>query len=187
MEIAILRHGRPEAIEEKPITAREFRTWIKQYDASGLSHTSQPSESTLAHAKKCKIIICSTLPRSIDSAKAISFGNTVTKDKIFVEAGMPSSNWKGIKLKPKTWSVIFRLLWLAGYSNNSESKKDAKRRASQAADSLIKAAIKHEKIIYVGHGIFNRLLAKELIKRGWESSKTTGSKHWRLGVYANQT
>ncbi len=186
MEIAILRHGMPEPILESPIPASSFIDWINSYNASGLSNTSLPTKSAVAYADGCKVIVSSSLQRSIDSAKALNNEKIVLSDEQFIEAGMPSANWEFLKLSPNTWSVIFRFLWLFGYSNNSESIKEAKQRVFLAANILIHLAKKHHKVLFVGHGIFNRLLVKELKNRGWSGPKSPGSIYWSFEVFVQE-
>ncbi|WPD23157.1 MAG: histidine phosphatase family protein [Candidatus Electrothrix scaldis] len=183
MEIAILRHGMPEPISEKPITASDFIDWIRRYNESGLSKTSHPSQAASAYAQACNVIVSSTLPRSIDSAKTLDAEKLIISDKQFIEAGLPSANWRLLKMSPNIWAMIFRVLWLLGYANNSESLNEAKQRASQAADTLIQLAREQQKVLFVGHGIFNRLLAKELRNRDWSGPRSPGSTHWSFGVY----
>lgn len=184
MEIAILRHGVPEPILEIPIPASGFIEWINSYNKSGLSETSCPPKNVLAYANSCKAIVSSSLQRSIDSAKALNTEKLLLSDQQFKEAGLPSENWQFLKLSPNTWAILFRVLWFFGYSNNSESIKEAKTRASLATDKLIHLAEKHKKILFVGHGIFNRLIVKELKNRGWSGPKSSGSTYWSFEVYA---
>lgn len=184
MEIAILRHGKPEFVNETLVSAYGFTDWIQDYDESGLSEISYPSKVALSYAQVCKVIVSSTLPRSVGSAKALNPEKFVLSDKQFVEAGLPSANWSLLKLSPKAWSIMFRVLWFFGYSHNSESFKDAKLRALEAANQLVQLAKEHQKVLFVGHGIFNRLLVKELIKLGWSGPKKPGSTYWSLSVYA---
>lgn len=184
MEIAILRHGMPHWIPLTPISASSFSGWISSYNASGLSETDYPPKNAVAYANACQVIVSSSLQRSIDSAKALNAEKLALSDKQFIEAGLPSANWKFLKVSPNTWAVIFRFLWLLGYSNNSESLKEAKQRAILATDKLIQLAEKHHKVLFVGHGIFNQLLVKELKKRGWSGSKKLGSAYWAFKVYA---
>lgn len=101
----------------------------------------------------------------------------------FNEAGLPNAHWRTIKLSPMIWAVIFRILWLFGYANNSESFKDAKIRAKASAQKLIYLAEEHKSVLFVGHGIYNKLLAKELKSIGWTGPRNPGSKHWHYGVY----
>ena len=184
MEIVIVRHGKPKFMNETPVSANEFTGWIKNYNDSGLSKNSSPSETTLAYAEECMVIVSSTLPRSVDSAKALKAEKLVLSDSLFIEAGLPSASWVLLKLSPKTWAVIFRVLWLFGYSKKSESFKMAKKRATLAVDQLTQLANEYQKVLFVGHGVFNRLLVKELINRGWLGPKKPSSTYWSVSVYA---
>ena len=183
MEISIIRHGKPEINVDTSISANEFITWIQSYNAATISSYSQPQFNTLLQTKSCKVLVSSHLPRSIDSAKAINSSKLILSDKLFAEAGLPAANWKLIKLSPKIWAIFFRILWLLGYSKNSESFKEFQQRALLAADKLIELASVHQRVLFVGHGIFNRLLVKELLQRGWTGPKKIDSKHWSLATY----
>ena len=59
----------------------------------------------------------------------------------------------------------------------------AKARAKQANRTLIELAETHQKVLVVGHGLFNHLLAKELRKSGWQGPRSLGKKHWEFGSY----
>lgn len=183
MEIAILRHGMPESIPENFITASEFSNWIKRYNASGLADRSVPPECVVIYSNGCSAIISSSLQRSIDSANILDTEKLLLSDSLFIEAGLPSANWGFLKMPPKVWALFFRVLWFFGYSNNSESIKEATKRAALATDRLIQLAVKHHEVLFVGHGIFNRLLVKELKKRGWSGPGNPKSKHWGLDLY----
>jgi hypothetical protein len=84
----------------------------------------------------------------------------------------------------KIWAVIFRLLWLLGYSRNSESFVQTKSRASEAAKRLSGIAQEYENVLFVGHGAFNRILSNEVRRQGWHGPKNPGSTHWSFGVYS---
>ena len=60
---------------------------------------------------------------------------------------------------------------------------EAKKRAVEAVNILAELANEHKKVIFVGHGVYNRILASELRKNGWAGPKNPGSKHWSYGVY----
>jgi broad specificity phosphatase PhoE len=77
------------------------------------------------------------------------------------------ANWQVIKLSLKIWAVAFRILWLLGYSRNSKSFKEAKSRASEAGEILSETAREYESVLFVGHGVFNRMLSNELRWNGW--------------------
>lgn len=183
MEITLLRHGKPDIPSLKKLSASAFREWTQDYNASTLSMSSKPTHEALVYTSDCKAIVCSMLPRSIDSANALNAEKVVLSDSIFNEAGLPSGNGHWLKLSPRFWAVFFRVLWLLGYSRNSESFKKAKTRAVEAVKILTELANEHDKVIFVGHGVYNRILANELRKTGWDGPKNPGSKHWSYGVY----
>jgi len=183
MEITLLRHGEPDIPSLNKLSASAFYEWIRDYNDSGLSMTSEPTHEALTCASDCNAIVCSNLRRSIESANALNAEKVVLSDLIFNEAGLPSANWRRLKLSPKLWAVFFRVLWLFGYSRNSESFKEAKTRAVEAVKILEDLANEYEKVVFVGHGVYNRILANELRRNGWAGSKNPGSKHWSFGVY----
>jgi DNA-binding NarL/FixJ family response regulator len=41
----------------------------------------------------------------------------------------------------------------------------------------------HQQAVLIGHGFFNRFIAKELQKSGWTGKRRTGSKHWNAVTY----
>ncbi len=176
----------PERIPEERMPAFKFIDWINIYNASSLAESSVPDNGALACARECNAIVSSSLQRSIDSAKALGSEKHLISDGQFIEAGLPSANWKVLKMFPNTWAVIFRLMWLFGYSKNAESYKEAKQRASKATTKLIELAQEHGRLLFVGHGIINRLLVKELRSRGWSGPKSPGSTYWSFGVYEHQ-
>lgn len=183
MKIVILRHGKPIIPLLRKISASVFAEWVHEYDAAGLCPTSQPTKQARKCADECNVVVCSALPRSIESAKTLNNKSIVLSDSIFNEAGLPVANWQAMKLSPNIWAVVFRILWFFGYSRNSESFKEAKSRASEAVRKLSEIAREHESVLFVGHGVYNRFLAKELRRNGWIGPKNPGTSHWAFGVY----
>ena len=183
MKIVILRHGQPVTPSLRKLSASAFSEWVNEYNAAGLCSTSKPTDHARNFANKCNAIVCSELPRSIESAQAFNKERIVLSDPIFNEAGLPVANWQAIKLSPKTWAVAFRILWLLGFSRSSESFKEAKSRGSEAVEKLTEVALEYESVLFVGHGVYNRILANELRRRGWIGPKNPGASHWAFGVY----
>lgn len=184
MKIILLRHGKPEISALKKLSASAFGKWISDYNAAGLSAESKPTPAALACANRSHAIVCSSLQRSIDSANALGAKKIVLSDAVFNEAGLPSANWHLLKLPPTIWAVFFRVLWMFGYSRCSESINETQSRAINAIKVLVALAEKNEKVIFVGHGVFNRLLAKELKRSGWVGPRNPGSNYWDYGVYS---
>ena len=183
MEIILLRHGKPKIQSLKKISASDFAQWVHAYNLSGLCTSSNPTSDAVSMANKSDAVVCSNLLRSSDSAKALGISKITLQSSQFNEAGIPVANWASPKMSPKLWAVVFRILWLFGYSSNSESFKETKSRASKAAAMLIDLANEHGRVLFVGHGVYNRILAKELKSLGWAGPKNPGSKYWSFGMY----
>lgn len=185
MEIILLRHGKPVIPPLNIINASAFNAWVNIYNSSGLCDTSKPTLRAINTAQKCNAVVCSKLPRSIESAIALNIKHITLISSIFNESGLPVANWRLVKLSPKAWAVLFRILWFFGYSRNSESFKQSKKRASDAADILVNLARIHERVLFIGHGVYNQLLANELKASGWTGSKRPETKHWSYSIYTN--
>jgi broad specificity phosphatase PhoE len=56
-------------------------------------------------------------------------------------------------------------------------------RAREAAAMLDALAREHERLLVVGHGNFNGLIARELRRLGWKGPHRTASKNWDATVY----
>ena len=186
MEIIILRHGKPIIPSLSKISPLEFSEWVNTYNSAGLSPSSKPTVDVINISKKCNAFVCSELPRSIESANALEINEITLKSALFNEAGLPVSNLRFPLLSPKAWAVIFRILWVFGYSKNSESFSEAKVRAAESADKLKELAYEKSVVLFVGHGVYNRMIAKELNASGWSGPKNPGTKHWSYGVYKSK-
>lgn len=183
MEIVIIRHGKPKIEPRGSVTAWGFGQWVDAYNKTGIDDTHAPSPSAVSIAKVCSAVVCSNLPRSIESAKALGVKNIEVQDPLFRECEMPHADWLYPKLSVLGWSVVFRILQMLGYSSNAESFKEARERANLCALRLSDLARKHESVLFVGHGSLNWLISKKLLRMGWVGPKNAGRRYWEYGVY----
>ena len=183
MRIVLLRHGEPKKPTLGRCTVKEFKGWIEAYDKALISNQSTPRANVAELVINCNYIVCSNLVRSVDSAKKLGLKPHLISKK-FREMELPYSEIPiGLKLAPSAWMIIFRVLWVLGYSKNSESFHDAKTRASLAANILENLAKDQQQVLFVGHGFLNKYMAKQLTKNGWLSLNKLGSKYWEYGVF----
>lgn len=181
MEIVLLRHGRPRIDTRRRLSAAEFGLWLHAYDAAGLDAAGPPPPGALAQAESCNFALCSDLPRAIESAGAL--GRMARRDTLFRELGMPRANWRFPRLPPGAWAVLFRLLWLAGYAPATESFGEARERARACAVRLAELAAEHGKVLFVGHGALNWLIAGHLGRMGWAGPPRPSGSHWAFSIY----
>ncbi|NOY72560.1 MAG: histidine phosphatase family protein [Gammaproteobacteria bacterium] len=187
MKIVIQRHGEPDIGEWGKIPSSKMEKWITCYNKSGIIIDNKPCSESLALAKN-SFIVCSTLERSRHSVKLLEIEEFMS-DASFCEAELPVVKIPLLKMAPHAWSIIFRVFWFLGLSKNVESKKEITSRVKVACKILENLAEQHNNIFLIGHGIMNRLIAKELLQRGWDGEdapngkKYQGYRYWEYSVF----
>lgn len=181
MEIILSRHGEPKVKLKNKVNAQELKQLVTEYAQTGISGLA-PDETYKTF--KSHYVVCSHLERSIQSAHSIGFEKVNLTDKLFAECELPHFDHGILKLPIIVWLLSLRAMWLFGFSKNAESFIEAKKRAKQAANRLIILAQKHDKVILIGHGLMNRLIAKQLKINEWRGPGSPGKKYWAFAVYA---
>ncbi len=183
MKIVLLRHGKPDITEFGKLRASELCRWIESYNSAGIIENHQPSREAIEISHNCNAVVCSDLPRSVESARVLRIKEINQIEPIFREMGLPYANWPSPKLSPNVWAALFRILWFFGYSSNAESLRAAKRRAASGANMLKEISYNNDSVLLVGHGFVNKFIAKELLSSGWQGPSSPGKKYWEFGVY----
>ncbi|MDR0204141.1 MAG: phosphoglycerate mutase family protein [Delftia acidovorans] len=182
MEIILIRHGKPGFTDANKVAAHEMPKWIESYDLSEIGDDEPPQACRLM-ARRSRMAASSSLPRAVSSGAALNLELQIV-DGIFREAELPIYSIPILKLSPFVWMAIFRLIWLCGMSREAESFYMAKKRARRAAGMLINHAKEHDgPILLVGHGIMNRLIARELMALGWKARSRAGNGYWSASVF----
>lgn len=183
MEITLIRHGKSKLTENDKMTCGDFQQWVEKYDNNGVFEESTYPSETIEKIATAKLVVTSDLKRAVESAQFLNPAVRVISDPMFRETELPRIAMKLLKFKPNSWAVILRILWLCGNSNECESLSAAKLRAKKAAQQLTDLAAENGSVALVGHGVFNRLIAKELQKQGWKGKRNTTAKHWNGTSY----
>lgn len=174
-EIILMRHGQPSLTHVDKVSAFEMKRWIEEYEKSEIVEQSAP-EASAEMAKTASVIVSSNAPRALTSLRALRLQPKLVDD-LFREAELPYGSWRRPRLSPFTWVLIFRILWLCGFSEKVEPNRNAKVRAGAAAQQLQSLA-NQGTVLLVGHGFMNRMIAKQLKAAGWTRQHSTGSRYW---------
>ncbi|WP_197057913.1 phosphoglycerate mutase family protein [Vibrio variabilis] len=165
MKITLVRHGRPVASSNPRVTAVGFAKWVRAYNRSFVRPDSLPPQE-LQDKFLNSYTFSSDLNRSRHSAE-ICLG----KEADLVLGDLREMDIPRLKLpfsmSVNSWLVIARLCWFLGISGNSESYKTGCKRIVSVVDQITTKVSEHEDVAIFGHGISNRLIAKELKRRGW--------------------
>jgi hypothetical protein len=186
LQIVLMRHGKPKIDKSLRVNAKGFGVWVEQYNAAGIDHECPPSGFAVEQAAQCAFIVCSNLPRSLESARALGIAHADICDPGFREMDMPHASWRFPRLPPGVWTIFFRLAWALGYSSNAESFAAAKERARQCAERLTDLASIHGTVLFVGHGSLNWFIARYLNGIGWSCPSSPPRKYWEFSVYRKQ-
>ncbi|WIF57206.1 histidine phosphatase family protein [Atlantibacter hermannii] len=183
MEIILMRHGKPALRGYSRVTSLEMTNWIAEYDLSDTG-TDIPPDSSKLLASSALQIISSPLPRALSSLKALGCEPDVI-DEVFREAGLPIFHIPGLRLSSTLWAAFFRVMWLCGLSHNVERLEIAKQRAVKAANILVTfAKISNGPVLLMGHGVMNRLIARELRSLGLKEYRCQGNGYWNAKIYS---
>ncbi|MEM9839046.1 MAG: histidine phosphatase family protein [Pseudomonadota bacterium] len=186
--IVTARHGRPDVDRSVKITAREYGLWWSNYDESGLAPGQTPPGGLVDIASDAKVVLCSTLPRAIETADAVvDEARIVPRDALFVEAPLPAPTFipSFVKLTPTTWGVISRSFWFFGFApKGTENHWGARRRVVQIATRLADTAEREGDVLLCAHGYLNWMIHRVLKKRGWSLVEHQGgNNYWSYRAY----
>ncbi len=169
------------------MTWRGYRDWWILYDEGGLAEGQKVPKRLLAWVKKADFIISSPLRRSVESAELAAGRPVDLLNAGLVEAALPPPHLFGLKLRPKSWGTLSRIVWYFGWSDGMENHREARARVEGMCDVLAEHAA-GGKIVYVSaHGWINRMLKGSLRKRGWKMKSQNGDLHWSFRRYERPT
>lgn len=167
------------------ITPGQMKDSIRRYNEADILIENVPAE-TIAAARSCDVVVCSTSRRCIQSARYLSQGNAFLAEDIFRKADLPHPSWPFPRLPLAVYGVIFRLAWCLGFSANAESRAQASARARVAAERLIGLAKDNGSVFAMGHAFMTILIARHLSAAGWVGRKRPFNKYWRFSTYHGQ-
>ncbi len=177
--IVLARHGEPALSRKIKLDARAYDRWWAAYEAGGILPGQTAPLELMEDARRADVIFTSIRRRAIETADVVVQGRAFTRDVMFVEAPLPAPPTPAaVRLGPKAWGVIARLLWYLGHSAGQESRRDAWARARAAAERLIAEADAGREVLVVAHGFFNGMVGVELTRRGWRCVRDRGFKYW---------
>jgi len=177
MEILLVRHGKPTGAINPKLSAVGFANWVRKYNRSNVEPNSLPPEY-LKHSLAEHWVVASDLTRSVDSVRMCLGKEPDLKLKQLREMDIPRYKLP-FSLKAYTWLLISRIFWFVGFSGKVESFKNAQIRAQNSANMLQALANEHGKVVFFGHGMLNKYIAKELNSLGWKGT-ATGKKYWSV-------
>ena len=180
-QIPIMRHGRSaHPYPARWITPAEFREWIGVYNRTGIADESRPRDELIARLGNVQFIVCSDYPRSIESAARLFPTARPIISPLFREVGRPWQGSRKVRLPLPVWDRFSVLLWKLNAVTTDDSIQAARQRAQAATRQLIDAAEQFSRVLFVGHGMLNALIGRELRRQGWRGPRQINDDYWGI-------
>jgi broad specificity phosphatase PhoE len=186
MEIFLVRHGRPARLDKKPISGHDIGQWVTRYNEAGIDRACRPPASASRLVASAGCVVASNLRRSVESAALLNPSLDVHIDPELREAVLPHSLGVSVRLPPDVWVVLARVAWWFDWCCSEETVDATKQRAGRSADRLCLLAREHGSVAVVGHGMFNRFVARELKRRGWRGPTMLPRAYWAVSRFMAQ-
>ncbi len=162
--IILLRHAKV-SINSSLLFPHSLGSYIKSYNSASIKEFSL-DEDLKKLVENSDIFISSNLKRTQKTLELLG-QKAAFSSELFDEVSLPYPNLKTpIKFPVSFLLILFRVAWILGYKTNATSLKKEQKRATLAAKRLLEFSKNNNKVTLVGHGIFNFLIAKQLIKLG---------------------
>jgi len=182
MQIVLVRHGKPR-IDSSRISAENLGSWAAAYKRASIDPALPPPSKARELAEAAAYTLSSDLPRAVESLRALAPARSAPAERIYREAGLPRLPASRFALDPQLWALVSRVGWFLGFSGSTESAARARVRARSACQELTALAAAHGSVLLVGHGIFNGLIAWELLSTGWRGPLWPSGSYWSAAVY----
>jgi broad specificity phosphatase PhoE len=181
--ITLIRHGPPAVSLRQRMPGHQFRQFVESYDAAQIAEQAFPPRVAVRAMAQADCVFVSYRPRAIHTAELLGPRVPPLIDPQFREIEFPADFPCHFRFSALIWSAIALALWRLGYSKRCETFARAKQRAQIAVDLLETKSHGADSIVLVAHGGINRLIAKELRRRGWQGPIFPRSQHWGCTTY----
>ena len=181
--IILARHGRPAIDLAARVSGVEFTDWLRDYDAAPVDAGLPPPPALVEIARTASEIATSEMRRSVESAAQLAPMVTPRTDPDLHEAPVPTRPALPVRLRASVWLRLMRVAWFCGWSPGVESFREARARARRACEQLSQTAFDEGHVLFVGHGMLNGLISRELRRKGWSGPTLPGRDYWSYGVY----
>ncbi len=131
-------------------------------------------------AGETDLVVSSPAPRCIASAAALGLDRGALVDPVFRECEMPAGTGSRVRLRISSWSILYRLRQICGYSADAESFAAIRQRSRDGAARLTSLTDSGHHVLLIGHGAMNWLIQRELKKHGWRNDRLMPGRYWQM-------
>jgi broad specificity phosphatase PhoE len=180
-QIFLVRHGRSAHVQAGFLDLTELVRWREAYEAAGIDEGDPPPPALKALASTSGVIVASTAPRAVQSAKLLDSGRDVIPSPLLEELELLPLDIRRVRMPLIAWALTVGIRMIVRKVFRGPRASIEIQRAREAADWLSGLAERHAVVLAVTHASFRSLLAAQLVERGWlcEVPKRR-SHHWSV-------
>ena len=159
----------------------DMLAWRRGYDTSGILPRDKPPRGLDALVSTADLIVASDLPRAIMTAERLADGQPITTSPLLREAPAELPEWNRLRAPRVVWEWSVTLSWGLRILRGTDIPQQDLERASKAAFWIDDLARSREHVAVVTHGVFRRILARQLEALGWRGDGRHRSyDHWSV-------
>ena len=172
--IVLVRHGPSAHVAEARVLDHEgVQRWRSEYDAAGINSSGHPPDELMAQAAAAQHLIASDMRRAMESANRLAPGRDIQTSSLLRESPLAIPRWP-TRLPLLAWAMVINAAWSWRIFRGEEVSAAERARADEAAEWLASTVADGSVALVVTHGVFRRLIAQQLVSRGWSSAQRDG-------------
>lgn len=155
--------------------------WRRGYDAAGILPRDKPPRGLDVLVATADLIVSSDFPRAIMTAERLADGRPITTSPLLREAPAEFPQWNRLRAPRVVWEWSVTLNWGIRILRGTDIPPADLERASKAAFWIDDLAKDHGHIVVVTHGVFRRILARQLEALRWRrDGRRRSYDHWSV-------
>lgn len=159
----------------------DMHAWRDGYDAAGIVAEDAPPPQVTELVRDADLVIASDLARAIESAKRLTTAHQIRISPEMREAPADVPRWIRVPLPRAVWEWTMVVRWGYRILRGTDAPPEHLARAMRAAGWLDDLSAEHAHIVVVTHGVFRRLLARQLESIGWRADGARRTyAHWSI-------
>ena len=171
--IILVRHGPTAHRHAGGMVNRDgILRWREAYDRAGIA-ADQPPAALRHLASQATHIIASDLPRAVMSAEFLVPTRQIITSDLLRETPLAIPRWP-TPLPVGVWDGLVHLCWSYRILRGTDVVDVERARVVAAAGWLTAFVANESTALVVTHGVFRRLLAKQLLAQGWSRAERRG-------------
>lgn len=182
-QLLLVRHGRSAHVQRGWLDADGFRAWRIAYEAAGIRAAESPPGELVAAAASASLVVSSDVRRALESAHLLAPGR-ISTSALLRELELPARGLVNIRMPLLGWALAVGTRNAIHTIRSTFPSQPDRDRIVAAAAWLEDLFDGNTRVVAVTHATFRKLLARQLVLRGWRRLDRKSPLHcwsaWRL-------